>query len=64
MKYKELSEESIKPLATSDNSIAPKLTFIHNVKVAVKFEDCYLNQNITFFRRRNDMNFFQLIQEI
>ena len=33
-KSKRISRESIKPPATSDNSLAPKLTFIQNVKVS------------------------------
>ena len=33
-----MSEESIKPPDASDNSLAPKLTFINKEKIAVKFE--------------------------
>ena len=33
-----LPKESIKPPTTSDNSLAPKLTFIHNLKIAVEFK--------------------------
>ena len=58
MKFKELSEESMKPLGTSDNSLTPKLTFIHKVKIAIKSEHCCLKQNITSFRHRDVVNLF------
>ena len=34
----QLSGECIKSFATSDNSLPPKQTLIHNSKIAVKFE--------------------------
>ena len=52
------SEESIRPPATSDSSPASKLTFIHNGKIAVKFEGICLRQNITTFTHRNVVNLF------
>ena len=47
-----MSEESIKPPNTSDNSLAPKLIYIHNVKIVVKSEASCFKQNITSFNRR------------
>ena len=38
-KSKGLSGRSIKPRATSSNSLAPKLKWIHNSKIAVEFKD-------------------------
>ena len=43
----------IRPPATSDSSLASKLTFIHNVKIALKFEGICFRQIITTFRHRN-----------
>ena len=43
-KSKLLSEESIATPVTSDHSFAPKLTYIHNSNIAVKFEEHYLKQ--------------------
>ena len=37
-KSKWLSEECIATPATLDNSFAPKLTYIHSSKIAVKFQ--------------------------
>ena len=50
---KGLSVESSKTPNTSNNSLALKLTYIHNGKIAVKFEGIYLKQNITSFNQRN-----------
>lgn len=47
-----MSEESIKPPNTSDNSLAPKLIYIHNVKIVVKSEASCFKQNITSFNHR------------
>ena len=47
-----MSEESIRPPATSDSSLASKLTFIHNIKIALKFEGICFRQIITTFRHR------------
>ena len=33
-----LSEESIKPPATSDSSLTPELTYIHNAKMKIEFK--------------------------
>ena len=43
-KSKGLSEENITNPATSDNSFTPKLTYNHNSKVAVKFEENCIRQ--------------------
>ena len=37
-KFKELSDESIKPPTTPGNSLTPKLKCIHNLKIAVFLE--------------------------
>ena len=47
-----MSEESIKPPNASDNSLAPKLIYIHNAKIVVKSEASCFKQNITSFNRR------------
>ena len=41
-KSRKSSEESITTPTISENSFAPKLTYIHNPKIAVKFEGSYL----------------------
>ena len=38
-KSKGLSGKSIKPRTTSSTSVAPKLKWIHNSKIAVEFKD-------------------------
>ena len=50
-KYKEFPEESIITPARSDNSFIPKLTYIHNSKVAVKFERNCLKNKVSFTHR-------------
>ena len=55
-KSKGLSEESIKPSATSNNGSAPKLIFLYNAEIVVKLEERFLMQNITSFRHRNVTN--------
>ena len=52
-KSKGLSEESFKLLATSDNCLAPKLGFIHNGKIGMKFKGGCLKQGKTIFTHRN-----------
>ena len=44
-KSKELSEESIKTPSTANNRSAPKLIYIHNSKIAVRFLDNCLKQD-------------------
>ena len=53
-----MSEESIKPLDTSDNKLAGKLKFIHLAKIGVKFAGSCLKQNIRAFNCRNVVNVF------
>ena len=56
---KGLSGGSINPLATDNNSLAPKLNrkkWIHNSKIAV--EGSYLNQDKATFTNRNVVNMF------
>ena len=57
-KSKGLSEEIITTPATSDNSFAPKLTYIDNSKTAVKLEGNYLKQNKVSFTNKNVIRFF------
>ena len=47
-KSKELSDEIIKPPSTSDNSLAPALSYI-GCKTTVKFDGDYLKQDKTTF---------------
>ena len=49
MKSKALQEESTITRATSDNICATKPTYIHNYKIAVKFEGNCLKQDKVFF---------------
>ena len=46
-KYKALSDESIKPLTTYDNSLAPSLNYI-GTKTRVKFDRSQKQDKITF----------------
>ena len=48
---KVLSEKSMPTLAASENSFAPKLTYIHNSKRAIKFEEYCLKQDKASFAR-------------
>ena len=52
-KPKGLSEEGIKPPAISDNSLAPRLTFVLNIKMAVGFKRSCLKQDKTASTHRN-----------
>ena len=47
-KSKGLSDESIKPLATSDNSLKPKLDYFNSPKFRVKFNGSCLTNNRVF----------------
>ena len=57
-KSKGLLEESITTPITADNSFAAKLTYIHNPKIAVKFEGNCLKQEKVSFTHRNVVNIF------
>ena len=60
-KFKQLSEEGITTLVTSDNSFTPQPTYIHNFKIAPKFEGNCLRQNkVFFFLHRSVVNFFMV----
>ena len=50
---KGLPEESSKTPNTSNSSLASQLIYIHNGKIAVKFEGICLKQNMTCFNERN-----------
>ena len=40
-----MSEESVKTPATLDKSFTAKLTYVHNSKVGIKFEEKYWKQD-------------------
>ena len=52
-KSKGLSEENITTLATSDKIFAPKITYIHDSKIAIKCEGNFLKQDKVSFTDRN-----------
>ena len=52
-KSKGLSEEIIKTPASSDNSFTPKLTLVHNSKIALKSEGNYFNQDKVYLTHKN-----------
>ena len=52
-KSKGLSEENITTLATSDKSFVPKVTYIHNSKIAIKCEGNFSKQDKVSFTDRN-----------
>ena len=58
-KSKWLSEKSIKPPITSDNSLASKRIDIF-AKIVVKVEGSCLKQNITSFNHQNVAKFFMV----
>lgn len=50
---KRLSQEKIKPPTTLNNSLAPKLKWMHNLKTAVEFEgNCYEQDKTTFAHKK------------
>ena len=44
-KSKGLSDESIKPLSTSDNSLNPQISYFDNSRIGIKFDGYYLKQD-------------------
>ena len=51
-KFKPLSDESIKPSSTSDNNLAPSLSYI-GTKTRVKFVgSCFKQDKITFTHKK------------
>ena len=57
MESKGLSEESITILTTSDNGFTPKLAYIQNSKIAVKFKGNFLQGKLSF-THGNVVNFY------
>ena len=60
-KSKGLSEESITTPATLDNSFATKLSYIHNSKIAVKFQgNCLKQKKVIFYSWKSSKRFYFL----
>lgn len=58
-----LSEDSIKTPVTSDNSFAPKLTFVYNGKIGAKFKgNCLIQDNKISFIHRYVINLFYICE--
>ena len=57
------SDESIKPLSTSDNSLYPGLNYINNAKILVKFDTSCLKQQKSLFTDEKVMNIY-IVYEI
>ena len=57
-----MSDESIKTLAASNNSLAPALSHI-NTKLRVKFHRSYLNQERVRFKHKKVVNIY-IVYEI
>lgn len=58
MKSKKFSEWSNKILVITDYSLAPKLIFIYNRRIGVKFEgNCLIQDDISFTRRNINFQF-------
>ena len=55
---KRLAQEKIKPPTTLDNSPAPKLKWMHNLKTAVEFEGSCYEQDKTTFAHKSVVNRF------
>ena len=52
-KPKRLSDESIKPPPTSNNSICPGINYIDNAKIRVKVDgSCLKQENMTFTHKK------------
>ena len=56
-KTKGLSGDSIKPLATSDDSLNPGLDYTDNAKIEVKFDGSSLKQGKVTFSQNAILNF-------
>ena len=56
-----MSDESIKPLATSNNSLAPRLSYLGN-KIKVKFEGQCLEQNKIIFTHGKTVNTYMVCE--
>ena len=57
-KSKGLSGDSVKPLATSDDSLNPRLDYTDNAKIEVKFDGSNLNQGKVTFSQNAILNFY------
>ena len=60
LKSKGLSEQIITIHVPSDNNFTPKLTYVRNSKMAVKFEANCLKQDKIPFNHRNVVNGFTI----
>ena len=58
MESKGLSNEKIKPPTTSANSLAPKLNWIHSLKIAIESKGSCLTQDTAILTLRNVVNLF------
>ena len=58
LKFNELSEESIKPPTTLNNSLAPEMTFFDGAKIKVKFDGGCLKQEKITFHHGNIVNVY------
>ena len=61
-KSKGLSEESIITPATPGNGLAPRLIYINNAKIRVKFDGSCLKEDKVSFTRGNVINFFTVYE--
>ena len=57
-KSKVLSEESIKPPATSDSSLNPGIEYTDNAKIQVKFDGSCLKQEKVTFGQKTILKFY------
>ena len=53
---KGLSDESLKPPATSDNSLTPTISYYYASKIRVKFNRSCLNQDKVMFNHKKVVN--------
>ena len=52
-KPKGLSDESIKPPSTSNNSLNPVINYFHNARTRVKFDgNCLKQEKVTFTHKQ------------
>ena len=56
-KSKGLSDETIKPPATSDNSLAPALSYYYPSKIRVKFTGTCLKQDKTTYTHKTSIKY-------
>ena len=58
LKFKGLSNETIKQPTTSDNSLTPKISYYYAAKIRVKFTGSCLKQNKVIFNHRKVVNIY------